>query len=230
MTETNPVGTIARRGCRRADLVKSDEELHQNQVVQGVVAPLVQLKIVRPDNYEEELPADGEAMGELLVRGPTVCSKYYGVEAKHKFFRGWLLTGDIASIHSDRRLVLKDRSKDLIKSGGEWISSVLLENEISAMDGVDKAAVVGVKHPKFQERPIVVVEMKGDAAQPTLEQIREHLMATGKVSKFQLPDDVIFDKIPLTGTGKMSKKVLRDGLEKQKYVLPEFRKAAQNED
>merc|ERR1719295_2218505 len=99
-------------------------------------------------------------MGELLVRGPTVCSKYYAVSAEHKFFGGWLLTGDIASIHSDLRLQLKDRSKDLIKSGGEWISSVLLENEICAMKGVDKAAVIGVEHPKYQERPIVVVEME----------------------------------------------------------------------
>ncbi len=130
----------------------------------------------------------------------------------------------------DRSLEIKDRSKDLIKSGGEWISSVLLENEISAMDGVDKAAVVAVKHPKYQERPIVVVEMKKGAQQPTLEQIRAHLMATDKVSKFQLPDDVVFDSIPLTGTGKMSKKAIRERLEKQKYLLPEFRETVQSEE
>merc|ERR1711920_148380 len=170
-------GSIARRVCRRADLTKLEEELHENQVVQGVVAPLIHLKIVRPDNYEEELPMDGKAMGELLVRGPTVCRKYYGVDAKHKFFGGWLLTGDIASIHSDGRLELKDRSKDLVKSGGEWISSVLLENEITAMKGARAAAVVAVKHPKYGERPVVIIQMMDgqDEEKPSLEDVRAFL-------------------------------------------------------
>merc|ERR1719244_1750819 len=219
MTEINPLGTIARRVSRREDLLKSESELTQNQLIQGVVVPLVQLKVVSPDDHTKDLPADGKAVGELLARGPFVCSKYYAVSAPHKFHNGWLLTGDIASLHSDMRLQLKDRSKDLIKSGGEWISSVLLENEIAAMSGVGKVAVIAVKHPKFQERPVVVMEMEraqkggggGDQKEevverPTLEEVRKHLMATGKVSKFQLPDDVIFESIPLTGTGKISKK------------------------
>jgi len=247
MTEINPLGTVARRVSRREDLSKSDDQLTQNQLIQGVVVPLVQLKVVSPDDHAKELPMDGEAMGELLVRGPFVCRRYYGVDERRKFFGDWLLTGDIASVHGDMRLQLKDRSKDLIKSGGEWISSVLLENEIAAMDGVGKVAVVAVKHPKFQERPVVVIEMeraqKGDgdddgdddqkqseeaAPRPTLEQIRAHLMATGKVSKFQLPDDVIFESIPLTGTGKISKKALRSLLEEQNYILPKLRASVES--
>lgn len=229
MTECNPLGTISRRVARRSDLGKSEEDLHRNQLLQGLVVPMVEIKLVRADDYDAELPMDGDAMGELLIRGPTVCSNYYAIDAKHKFHGGWLLTGDIAVIHPDQSLELKDRSKDLIKSGGEWISSVFLENEIAAMKGVDKVAVVGVKHPKFQERPIVILQMKqGDDGEekPTLMQIKEHLMATEKVSKFQLPDDVIFDEIPLTGTGKISKKLCREKLEKNKYVLPELRKDA----
>jgi len=229
MTETNPVGSIARRVARRCDLNKNDEEKYQNQLPQGLICPLVEVKIVKPDNYAEELKFDGESMGELLIRGPTIAKRYYNIDAQHKFYNGWLLTGDIASIKEDYTLVLKDRSKDLIKSGGEWISSVALENEISGMDGIDKAAVIGVKHPKFQERPIVVIEMKDelkddDDKKPSLEDVRQYLMKTEKFAKFQLPDDIVFDKIPLTGTGKMSKKDLREKLEKENYVLPELKK------
>merc|ERR1712154_586099 len=228
MTEMNPVGTISRRVARRIDLEKSDEEKYQNQIPQGLICPLIEMKIVKPDNYAQELKYDGVEMGELLVRGPTIAKRYYNVEAKHKFFNGWLLTGDIASIQSDYLLVLKDRSKDLIKSGGEWISSVALENEICAMPNVDKAAVIGCKHPKFEERPIAVIQMTeghdSEDQRPTLDQIKKFLMKTDKFSKFQMPDDVIFDKIPLTGTGKMSKKLYREKLEKEKYVLPDLRK------
>jgi len=228
MTELNPVGSIARRVSRRCDLTKTEEEKYQNQLPQGLIAPLVQAKIVRPDNYAEELKHDGEAMGELLVRGPCVCKKYYAVDAQHKFYNGWLLTGDIASINELNVLQLRDRSKDLIKSGGEWISSVALENEISGMDGVDKAAVIGVKHPKFQERPIVVIQMKDDikddeSKRPSLQQVREFLLKTEKFAKFQLPDDVVFDDVPLTGTGKMNKRELREKLEKENYVLPDLK-------
>merc|ERR1711997_676803 len=101
--------------------------------------------------------------------------------------------------------------------GGEWISSVALENEICSMSGVN--------HPKYQERPVVIIQMKNDQnKKPTLDEVKEFLMKTDKFSKFQLPDDVIFDKIPLTGTGKMSKKLCREKMEKEKYILPSLRK------
>ena len=123
-------------------------------------------------------------------------------------------------------LCLKDRSKDLIKSGGEWISSVSLENEICAMPNIDKVAVIGVKHPKFVERPVAIIQMMDgkDAERPSLEDVRAFLMKTEKFGKWQLVDDVIFDKIPLTGTGKMSKKLCREKMEKEKYILPSLRK------
>eukprot|EP01084_Bolivina_argentea_P116904 207645_1 len=222
MTETNPVGSIARRVSRRVDLTKTEKEKDANQIPQGVIVPMMEAKIVKPDEYDKELKCDGIDMGELLVRGPFVAKRYYKVDAKHKFHDGWLVTGDIASIQSDYNLVLKDRSKDLIKSGGEWISSVALENEICAMPNVGQVAVVGVSHPKFQERPVVIVE-RIDEKQltPTLDQIKAFLIKTDKFAKFQFPDDVIYDKIPLTGTGKISKRLCRDKLKTNNYVLPQ---------
>merc|ERR1719229_420565 len=115
MTEMNPVGAISRRVCRRSDVNKTDEQKFQNQIPQGLIVPMVQAKIVKPDDYGCELKQNGEEMGELLVRGPMVAKKYYAIDAKHKFYNGWLLTGDIASLQSNYLLVLKDRSKDLIK-------------------------------------------------------------------------------------------------------------------
>ena len=229
MTETTAVGSVSRRVARRCDLNKTDEEKFENQIPQGLMCTLVEAKIVRPDDYTQELEFDGESMGELLIRGPNVAKKYYNIDAQHKFYKGWLLTGDIATITKDYKLILKDRSKDLIKSGGEWISSVALENEIMSINGVDKACVIGVKHPKFQERPIVIIQMKDELKEdetkrPSLEDIKQHLLKTEKFAKYQLPDDVIFDNIPLTGTGKMSKKDCREKLVKENYTLPEFRK------
>eukprot|EP01083_Nonionella_stella_P287728 979494_1 len=225
MTETNPVGAMSRRVCRRNDLNKNDEEKFQNQIPQGLIVPMVQAKIVKPDDYSCELKQNGQEMGELLVRGPMVAKKYYATDARHKFYNGWLLTGDIASITEDNVLILRDRSKDLIKSGGEWISSVALENEICAMENIAKVAVIAVSHPKYQERPVVIIEVNDEnGKRVTLEDIKDFLMKTDKFSKFQLPDDVIFDKIPLTGTGKISKKLCRDKLQSENYVLPKLRK------
>eukprot|EP01084_Bolivina_argentea_P023804 44462_1 len=225
MTETNPVGAMSRRVCRRNDLNKNDEEKFQNQIPQGLIVPMVQAKIVKPDDYSCELKQNGQEMGELLVRGPMVAKKYYATDARHKFYNGWLLTGDIASITEDNVLILRDRSKDLIKSGGEWISSVALENEICAMENIAKVAVIAVSHPKYQERPVVIIEVNDEnGKRVTVQDIKDFLMKTDKFSKFQLPDDVIFDKIPLTGTGKISKKLCRDKLQSENYVLPKLRK------
>lgn len=221
MTETNPVGSVSRRVCRRSDLNKSEDELWKNQIPQGLLCCLVDAKIVNCDNFDEQLEWNGESMGELLVRGPTICKKYFQIDAKEKFHDGWLITGDIATIDADSTLRLCDRSKDLIKSGGEWISSIALENCIMGMSYISKAAVVGVYDVKYGERPVVVLEMVDESDyRPTLEEINEHIVNDGGFAKFQKVDDVLFFDIPLTGTGKMSKKKVREKLKSEGYKLP----------
>lgn len=138
------------------------------------------------------------------------------------FFDGWLVTGDVAKIDEEGAVVISDRSKDVVKSGGEWISSIDMENQIAAMTEIDTAAVVGVPHPRWDERPIAVVTMaKAQSSQDLLKKVRQHL--SSNFAKFQLPDDVIvWDAIPLTSTGKIDKKLIRAKLIEQSYVLPEF--------
>jgi fatty-acyl-CoA synthase len=149
-------------------------------------------------------------MGEVLLRGPWVASSYYNLpEERSKWTDGgWLRTGDIGTIDAEGYLKITDRSKDLIKSGGEWISSVDLENAIVAHPGVREAAVIAVPHPKWQERPIAVVVLK-DGAQVTAEELRSFL--SPKFAKWQLPDAFVFvDELPHTSTGKLYKKALRE--------------------
>ena len=138
-----------------------------------------------------------------------------------KFHEDWLITGDVGSIDSEEYLIIADRSKDLVKRGGEWISSVDLENHIVAMDGVSQACVVAQPHPKWDERPIALVVLE-DGASVSFEQISSHCAM--KFAKWQLPDDVLFvDQIPLTSTGKLDKKNVRSQLEQDGYVLPDLR-------
>ena len=167
------------------------------------------------------LPHDGVAFGDLLVRGPWICAEYYRNPQPDKFRDGWLVTGDVAKIDSEQYVIITDRSKDLIKSGGEWISSVDLENHIVGIEGVAQACVVGVPHPRWDERPVALVVQKGDA-HISLEQVRSHCQT--KFAKWQLPDDLLLvDAIPLTSTGKMDKKVVRANLTAQGYQLPDLR-------
>eukprot|EP00483_Globobulimina_turgida_P004696 UN04705 len=143
---------------------------------------------------------------------------YFKGESAGNFVDGWLKTGDIAVITAENEMTITDRSKDLIKSGGEWISSVDIENYVMQMDEVELACVVGVYHPKWDERPIAIVQVR-DGEKLTKEQVLKHIAT--KFAKFQLPDDVLFWKeIPLTGTGKMSKRTVRDMLRKDKYKVP----------
>lgn len=222
MTELNPVGAIGRRSVRRMDLTKDNKELTANQQRAGLAPPLVHHKIVDKDNLNKSVNKDGKQTGELLVYGPFVTQSYFNEDYSQKFHDGWLITGDIASITKDEQLIIRDRSKDMIKSGGEWISSVDMENYIMSLDAINNACVIGVKHPKWDERPIVVVQLHKDK-NVTKEEILKHVAK--KYAKFQVPDDVLFwDVIPLTGTGKMSKKSVREKLEKEKYVLPDLRK------
>ena len=156
------------------------------------------------------MPHDGEAQGELHVRGPTVIRAYFNnPSASEAAFdkEGWFRTGDVAKITPDGFLTLVDRTKDLVKSGGEWISSIDVENEALTCPGVANAAVIAVAHERWQERPLLIV-VKAAGAEPTRDGILAHLAE--RLAKWQVPDDVVFiDTLPLTATGKISKKDLR---------------------
>jgi fatty-acyl-CoA synthase len=211
MTETSPVASLCRiksylidEGC--TDAYPSLADLRTSA---GIPLFSVELRIAEPETGEI-LPWDGEARGELQARGPWIAATYYKDERSQDSFTtdGWLRTGDIATIDPEGYVYLVDRTKDLVKSGGEWISSVELENEIMAMPQVKEAAVVGVPHPKWGERPLACVVLHADATSST-EEVLDFLRP--RVAKVWLPDDVVFvDEIPKTSVGKFSKKTLRD--------------------
>lgn len=219
MTETGPLGTLSRRAMVRGDLQLSNDEQFANVCKAGRSLPGLQLDIF--DEQFNRLPHDGKSVGEVLIKGPWVCEEYYANSQPDRFHNGWLITGDVAQIDSQGYLILTDRSKDLIKSGGEWISSVDLENHIVGREGVLQACVVAQPHPKWDERPVALVIVEQDS-HVTATEILEH--CSQKFAKWQLPDDVIFvDSIPLTATGKMDKKVVRAELQEQSYQLPGLR-------
>ncbi|MDT8429217.1 MAG: long-chain fatty acid--CoA ligase [Pseudomonadales bacterium] len=219
MTETSPLATISRRAGKRKHLQMSDADRAANQAKAGLPIPGLEIEIV--DDQWQPLPHDGVAFGELLIRGPWICSEYYNDPQPEKFHDGWLVTGDVARIDPEGYVIITDRSKDLIKSGGEWISSVDLENHIVALPGVAQACVVAHPHPRWDERPVALVISKPGAGL-TVEQVIAHCET--KFAKWQLPDDVIFvDSIPLTSTGKMDKKVVRAKLDAEGYTLPDLR-------
>jgi fatty-acyl-CoA synthase len=212
MTEMSPLGTVCT--LKNKHLLLSPEEQAQVRVKQGRSIYGVDMKIV--DGEGLELPWDGKTYGDLLVKGPWITSEYFKGEGGPLLANGWFPTGDVATIDADGYMHITDRSKDVIKSGGEWISSIDVENIAMAHPAVAMAACIGVKHPKWDERPIIAVMRKQDA-----EVSREGLLAfyEGKIAKWQIPDDVIFvDAIPLGGTGKMQKSKLREML--RDYRLP----------
>jgi fatty-acyl-CoA synthase len=215
MTEMSPIGTHG----KMPEWVKSksfDEQIDKKSL-QGRRMFGVDLKINDEDG--NRLPHDGVAAGELFVRGNGIISGYYNnEEANQSAFdaEGWFGTGDIASIDAHGFLNIQDRAKDLVKSGGEWISSIVVENIALAHPAVAMAACIGMPHPKWDERPIVVVVKKPDA-----QASREDILAffEDKTAKWQIPDDVVFvDAIPLGATDKMQKMALREQL--QDYKLP----------
>jgi fatty-acyl-CoA synthase len=165
------------------------------------------MKIVDDDGHE--LPWDGKSAGELKVRGPWVCSGYFRIDNSSSHDAdGWFATGDVAVIHPDGYLQITDRAKDVIKSGGEWISSVDLENCACGHPDVLMAAAIGVRHPKWDERPILVVVPRPGCT-PQRESVLAHIAE--HFAKWQLPDEVlVVDALPLTGTGKINKRELRD--------------------
>ncbi|GHO43045.1 long-chain fatty acid--CoA ligase [Ktedonospora formicarum] len=208
MTETSPLASIAR--LRSYQLEQSEEEQFSARARQGTVIPGVEFRVVNMETGQE-VPWDNETYGELQVRGPWVARAYYkDSESAAKFADGWLRTGDVAVVDQDGSLHLVDRTKDLVKSGGEWISSVELENLLMGHPKVLEACVVGIPHPKWSERPLACVVLKPEYVdQTTGEEILEYLRP--HVAKWWLPDDVVFiDAVPKTSVGKFDKKVLRN--------------------
>ncbi len=204
MTEMSPLGTVC--NLKLKHLAGTKDEQLAVQVKQGRAVFGVELKIV--DAAGKELPWDGRSSGDLLVRGPWIASGYFKGEGGDPLVDGWFPTGDVASIDADGFVAITDRSKDVIKSGGEWISSIDIENIAMAHPAVAMAACIAVPHPKWDERPLLVVVKK-----PGADVTREALLAhfEGKVAKWQVPDDVVFvDAIPLGATGKMQKNKLRE--------------------
>jgi len=205
MTETNPVASTALLKPYMEDWDLEDQ-LDRLETA-GIPISGLQVKIV--DELGEELPHDGEAFGELLIRGPWIAAEYYKDDRSPLSFEdGWLRTGDVCKITPEGYIRITDRSKDVIKSGGEWISSLDVENQLMAHPGVAEATVVGLKHVKWQERPVAFV-VRAEGADVGAEELIEHLMA--RVAKWWLPDKIVFvEEIPKTGTGKFDKKVVRD--------------------
>ncbi len=205
MTETSPICVVGKLLPKHAE--RSVEEQRKVKLKQGRGVFGVELKIV--DEAGNQLPWDGEAFGEVFVRGPWIASGYFKGEGGDKLdAEGFFPTGDVATIDPDGYLHLVDRTKDVIKSGGEWVSSIDLENAAMGHPAIAEAAVIAVPHPKWQERPLLVAVMrKGHSA--TREDILEYL--SGQVAKWWLPDDVVFvDELPHTATGKVLKIKLRE--------------------
>ncbi len=201
MTEMSPVGTVSTFKSRHLDLPKDSKLAIQSK--QGRTVFGVDMKIV--DDAGKELPWDGKAFGNLLVRGPWISNGYFKGEGgdpmrKDEKGKAWFPTGDVATIDPDGYMQITDRSKDVIKSGGEWISSIDLENAAVAHPAVAEAAVVGIRHPKWDERPLLIVVKKKDT-QVTREELIKFF--EGKVAKWWIPDDVVFvDQLPHTATGQ----------------------------
>ena len=213
MSEMSPLGTVNHPKEKHLKLPAAD--LLALRLKQGRPPFGVDMMIV--DDAGKELPRDGKAFGDLLVRGPWITAGYFRGEGG-KVLRegGWFATGDVATIDPDGYMQITDRSKDVIKSGGEWISSIDLENAAMAHPGVAEAAVIGIAHPKWDERPLLIIHKKPDAAVTRQELIQ--FLGT-KVAKWWLPDDVQFvDAIPHTATGKILKTKLRETF--KDYKLP----------
>jgi len=211
MTEMSPLGTATVKTKQMDELdIEARYDLQQKQ---GKAFFGVQMTIADDDG--RELPHDGVAFGRLLVKGPTIVERYYKSENSARDENGWFDTGDVAKIHPEGHMEIVDRSKDVIKSGGEWISSIDLENAAVGHPGVAEACVIGVLHAKWDERPLLLI-VKANNEDPKKEDINSFL--EDKVAKWWLPDDIVFvDELPHTATGKLLKTDLRD--EYKEYLL-----------
>ncbi|WP_254523230.1 long-chain fatty acid--CoA ligase [Natrinema caseinilyticum] len=211
MTETMSIGSVSRPKARMDDLDRS--QTYEKRRKQGLLSPGLEMRVVDDDG--EDVAWDGEAAGELWVRGPSVITEYYNRPraTEEDFEGGWLKTGDIVTVDTDGYVEIVDRAKDVIKSGGEWISSIALENALMANPDVVEAAVIGVPHEKWQERPLATV-VTADESDPDENQLRSHLQETLDQPDWWLPDEIrTVERIPKTATGKFDKQSLRDELD-----------------
>ena len=212
MTEMSPLGTASTLKAKHLSLPPAERlavQAKQGRAIYGVGMRIV-------DGDGKDLPWDGKAFGDLLVRGPWICKGYFKGEGGDPLRNGWFPTGDVATIDADGFMQITDRSKDVIKSGGEWISSIDLENIAVAHPGIAEAAVIGVRHPKWDERPLIIAVKKPGAAVTREELLKFY---EGKIAKWWMPDDVVFvDQLPHTATGKLLKTKLRT--EFQEHKLP----------
>lgn len=205
MTETTPIGTSG--GLREHMRSWPEEKKYEVRAKQGWPAPFVEIRLMGP---EGEAPWDGVTSGEIEIRGPWIAANYYeSPDQAHRWTAdGWFRTGDVATMDEDGYVKIVDRAKDLVKSGGEWISSVDLENTLMGHPAVKEACVVGIPHPKWQERPLAAVVLK-DGARATPEELRAFLAKS--FAKWQLPDAFVFvEAIPRTSVGKFKKIALRE--------------------
>ncbi len=204
MTETSPIASVAR--LKKTLDQASEEDKLSYKASQGILVPGLTVRI---DRDGQTLPWDGESAGEMCLKGPWIADAYYGDDRSQDAFRdGWLHTGDVARIDPEGYIHIVDRTKDVIKSGGEWISSVDLENALMAHPAIFEAAVVGVPHPKWDERPLAFVVLK-EGAQASKDDLLELLAR--RFAKWQLPDDILFiDEVPKSTVGKFLKRALRD--------------------
>jgi fatty-acyl-CoA synthase len=215
MTEMTPLGTIAKLKSYMREW--SDEDRFTVRAKQGFAVPGVEIRACDEDG--KEVPWDGKTMGELEVRGPWIISAYYKLEGnQERFHDGWFRTGDVVTIDPEGCINITDRTKDLVKSGGEWISSIDLENAIMGHPKVLEAAVIALPHPKWQERPLALVVEKPDfKGKVSKDELYEAIQ--NKFNKMWLPDDIVFiDAVPKTSVGKFDKKALRDRF--KDYHLP----------
>jgi fatty-acyl-CoA synthase len=218
MTEMSPMGTLCTMGP--AEEALSHDERIRLKLKQGKTPYTVEMKIV--DDAGADLPRDGKTFGRLLVRGPAIAKGYFkGEGAKNADGTvtdpdNWFDTGDVATICPQGFMTITDRAKDVIKSGGEWISSIDIENIAVGCPGVANAAVIGIYHPKWDERPLLIIQKK-PGEEPTKEAVLAYL--DGKIAKWWTPDDVVYlDAIPLGATGKINKLALRETF--KDYTLP----------
>jgi fatty-acyl-CoA synthase len=211
MTETTPLATVGKLKAHMRDW--TPDQQYEVRAKQGWPSPFIELRVMRPDGpggTSVEAPRDGETPGELEVRGPWVAASYYEApDQAHRWTAdGWFKTGDVATLDDEGIIKIVDRAKDLVKSGGEWISSVDLENSLMGHPAVKEACVVGIPHPKWQERPLAAIVLK-DGAMATAEELRAFLAKT--FAKWQLPDAFVFiEAIPRTSVGKFKKLALRE--------------------
>jgi fatty-acyl-CoA synthase len=207
MTETSPIAAVCTLSSE--DLLLPQDEQAELRTTVGRISFGVEARVVEPGTTTP-VPWDGETSGELQCSGNWIAATYYNDERAGESFTadGWLRTGDVATVDARGRIRLVDRTKDLIKSGGEWISSVEVENELMSHPKIKEAAVIGVPHPKWSERPLACVVVK-DGESMTKDEVLDHVRP--RLAKWQMPDDVVFiDEVPKTSVGKFSKKTLRD--------------------